>query len=366
MSSEKHVTVKLPFVSQDSTNLDMLRSVAVLLVLLDHTLKFFGHEYVLGSEVNWWGRLGVALFFVHTSLVLMLSLERSKVKGWRLPASFYIRRAFRILPLSAAVVLLVWLLNIPQLRVLHLGFAQAHVPPTVLLSNLTLTQNLFANGFNILGQLWSLPIELDMYLVFPLLYILATRRGLFFVLAAWPVAVMVAAVATAIPSLWRVNFLQFAPCFVPGVMAFALSKKVQSRLHPWLFPLALALVVGVFLAHSAWPMAWVVCLLLGVSIPFFRDQGNVFVNRISHRIAKYSYGVYLGHTLCIWAAFCALSGLPRILQWPLFAVLLVAVPYVMFVAIERPGIELGKRVSMTIIPTPKRLPVESATSVGCG
>jgi peptidoglycan/LPS O-acetylase OafA/YrhL len=82
--------------TQDSTNLDLLRSFAVLFVLFDHTLKFWGMERIAGADINWLGRLGVAFFFVHTSLVLMMSLERTRLTGWRLSANFYLRRAFRI------------------------------------------------------------------------------------------------------------------------------------------------------------------------------------------------------------------------------------------------------------------------------
>ena len=52
---------------------------AVLLVLFDHTLKFLGFEHLGSTPIDWAGRIGVAFFFVHTSLVLMLSLERSKL-----------------------------------------------------------------------------------------------------------------------------------------------------------------------------------------------------------------------------------------------------------------------------------------------
>ena len=246
--------------SQDSTNLDLLRSIAVLLVLFDHTVKFFGVEHLGSSDVNWLGRLGVAFFFVHTSLVLMLSLERTatnrfRLDGWRLPVNFYIRRGFRLLPLSGVVVLLVWAADIPQMRVLHLGFAKSAVSMPVLLSNLTLTQNLFVQNVNILGQLWSLPIELDMYLLLPALFFLARRWPGWFVTAAWPLCVGAALVTTHVASLWRINFVQFSPCFVPGVMAFVISKRVQPSVHRWLWPVLLTLLIAVFLRHSSWPMA---------------------------------------------------------------------------------------------------------------
>src|SRR5690348_17981788 len=74
-------------------NLDVLRAVAVLLVLVDHLLTIWD---VYPQVVTRWelGRLGVLLFFVHTSLVLMSSLEREGgASGW--VRAFYVRRADR-------------------------------------------------------------------------------------------------------------------------------------------------------------------------------------------------------------------------------------------------------------------------------
>src|SRR5271155_3842427 len=82
-----------------STNLDFLRSIAVLLVFCSHLFSL-----LLGEEEKWGflfhlGQLGVLMFFVHTCLVLMWSLARSSLQGWRLFASFYIHRGFRLYPL---------------------------------------------------------------------------------------------------------------------------------------------------------------------------------------------------------------------------------------------------------------------------
>jgi peptidoglycan/LPS O-acetylase OafA/YrhL len=80
-----------------------VRSVAVLAVLVTHVLqvtagcKFDGH-LAYGIETYSLGTAGVLLFFVHTALVLMQSLERTGTtrSGWPLIRFFYIRRAFRI------------------------------------------------------------------------------------------------------------------------------------------------------------------------------------------------------------------------------------------------------------------------------
>src|SRR5580658_10043359 len=59
---------------RDSANLDFLRSAAVLFVVVFHLLLFFQRDH-LGHFNLPMGHWGVMIFFVHTSLVLMFSLE---------------------------------------------------------------------------------------------------------------------------------------------------------------------------------------------------------------------------------------------------------------------------------------------------
>lgn len=65
-----------------NSNLDILRSVAVLAVFLCHLLQVmagckFGERLAFGIETYSLGQIGVVIFFVHTSLVLMQSMERT-------------------------------------------------------------------------------------------------------------------------------------------------------------------------------------------------------------------------------------------------------------------------------------------------
>ena len=75
-----------------------------------------GHIFQLNFHpVDWYcGRLGVLIFFVHTSLVLMLSMERGKLRSKELYLNFYIRRIFRIYPLSIVAVLMVITFELPE------------------------------------------------------------------------------------------------------------------------------------------------------------------------------------------------------------------------------------------------------------
>src|SRR2546422_2702571 len=97
--------------SSESANLDVLRAMAVFIVLVTHLLQvLFPYSYAL-SLFRALGRFGVLIFFVHTSLVLMMSMERLNLSGKTLFAGFYVRRAFRIYPLSIATVVIVWVLQ---------------------------------------------------------------------------------------------------------------------------------------------------------------------------------------------------------------------------------------------------------------
>lgn len=75
---------------KESANLDVLRSVAVLLVLGVHVISRFRHLDIRMGE------FGVLIFFVHTTLVLMFSLERQRAElpGQPLFVPFMVRRFF--------------------------------------------------------------------------------------------------------------------------------------------------------------------------------------------------------------------------------------------------------------------------------
>src|SRR5256885_6558167 len=198
-------------------NLDVLRAVAVLLVLADHVFAATAHA---SGTWNWnWavGRLGVLLFFVHTSLVLMSSLERGgSAPGWT--KRFYIRRAFRIYPLAVFMIAFVVVLRLPS----HVTWdgsdmARAFPSTSTLFSNLLLVQNL-TGARDVLGVLWSLPLEIQMYVLLPLCFVVA-KRGAKEMIAMLVVFValglaMQSSFVERVPGLWRLSVFTFGPCFV--------------------------------------------------------------------------------------------------------------------------------------------------------
>src|SRR5471030_2736602 len=98
--------------SAESANLDLVRAVAVLSVFGSHMQSNFQRTESLTS---WhFAQMGVIIFFVHTSLVLMLSLERAERRGESLVIDFYIRRLFRLMPLCMFCITLAFLFTSPR------------------------------------------------------------------------------------------------------------------------------------------------------------------------------------------------------------------------------------------------------------
>src|SRR5579864_4746600 len=74
---DRRAGVRIPEeLGTDSPNLDLLRATAVFCVVLSHVAVFEGRAYLGPLNLQGLGIFGVLIFFVHTCLVLMLSLER--------------------------------------------------------------------------------------------------------------------------------------------------------------------------------------------------------------------------------------------------------------------------------------------------
>jgi peptidoglycan/LPS O-acetylase OafA/YrhL len=317
-------------IPKDSPNLDLLRAIAVSLVVFSH----LGPAMGLGN-IESVGRVGVAIFFVHTALVLMLSLERSGGAA----APFFIRRLLRIYPLAGVIVLLVatghWLGGI-------------EITVGAVAANLLLVQNLTGHE-SIIGPLWSLPYEVQMYLLLPLIFAaVTTTRGA--VRAAWLLAGSWLLVLALWAVGWSTQLVLYIPCFLPGVLAFTLMRRAPGRANPvLLFALVgaglLAVVSLVRAGAQEAPLLWILCFGLGLAIPRCRELALPLIARWAKLVATYSYSIYLTHTFAIRAGFELGEQLPPFLQWAACAFMLVASARVGYRWVEKPGIEIGIRLA---------------------
>jgi peptidoglycan/LPS O-acetylase OafA/YrhL len=148
----------------------------------------------MGIDIPPIGKFGVLLFFVHTCLVLMYSMERSQLNGWSLARNFYIRRLFRIYPLSILAVLTAVALHLDSGVNGVAGLSRAGpVAAGRIFSNLLLVQNLMRPG-SIINVLWSLPYEVQMYIFLPFLFmwVRGKRSSLWQLCILWGLSVVLA------------------------------------------------------------------------------------------------------------------------------------------------------------------------------
>jgi peptidoglycan/LPS O-acetylase OafA/YrhL len=333
-----------------SPNLDFLRAYAVLTVYFGHLLQTFHIEHIWGNLTIYdFAQTGVVIFFVHTSLVLMLSMERLHLSYGKMSIVFYIRRAFRIYPLSIVTVLLMLALRAP-------GFPTDHYfwqGSGVLFSNLALVQNITGSP-SFPAVLWSLPYEVQMYLVLPVLFVLLRRFTSWWV----PVCLWLFAVS-AIIAMWKMRvrgdiplLLEYTPCFLGGLIGYRLWRQPYFRFDFWAWPVAITLCVAlrvfaglVTVPRSTMLSAWIACLFLGLAIPQFVELRDGLARRLAGAIAKYSYGIYLSHSLVFWIAFILLRGSNSLLQSGICIALSIFLPVAMYRGIEKPMINLGVRLA---------------------
>ena len=331
--------------NDESANLDFLRAYAVLTVYFGHLLQTFHIERIFGPVTIYdLGQTGVLIFFVHTSLVLMLSLARLRVTGRTLFTAFYIRRAFRIYPLSIVTLLVMLVVHAPDFS----NHVYSWPGWQAVLSNLALVQNLTGSP-SYPAVLWSLPYEVQMYIVLPLLFVFLRRFPSWWV----PVCLWILDVAAILLMLkLRVReipaLLQYTPCFLAGIIGYRLWSVARMDLRFWGWPIVITsclalrvLAEATAIRYATTLSPWFVCLFLGCAVPQFRELGRGWVRTFAAMMAKYSYGIYLSHSIVFWIAFILLKGTPFWLQGGACLALSVLLPLAMYHGIEKPMISLG-------------------------
>ncbi len=323
---------------KEMPNLDLLRSIAVALVVVEHTLLALKIHWIGGWNLAWLGVVGVFMFFVHTSLVLMWSLERNPyVLG------FYLRRFFRIYPLAVAILLLVVFFHIPSMHDAE-GNTFFEMPRLRSLGeNLLLIQNIHG-GQNIWGVMWSLPFEVQMYVLLPFLYFFVRKN--FFL---WPILLLWLITADYNHSQFRhiegLPFLSSVPYFLAGVIAYILFAKIRPRLPWFLLPVAIAGLLVCFMTRPSWQAGWFLTLPLGLLLPQFKQVQAKWIVRSSHEIARYSYGIYLTHPIAIVIGVNLMPGYPMALRISALLLSLGLMSAAAHHTIERPMIRFGAKLA---------------------
>jgi peptidoglycan/LPS O-acetylase OafA/YrhL len=163
-ASQKSMPHRIP-------SLDGCRAISICLVILSHlcyTPAFKAFDPYARMMYHF-GPFGVKVFFVISGFLITTLLLNEERKNGRISIKmFYIRRAFRIWPVAYAFILVAAILAWKNWITL---------PPHNLLYAATFTMNHVQEGSWFTGHFWSLAIEEQFYLVWPLVFLFTARRG---------------------------------------------------------------------------------------------------------------------------------------------------------------------------------------------
>jgi peptidoglycan/LPS O-acetylase OafA/YrhL len=337
--------------------LDGWRTVAVLIVIWGHLMPGFytSLEEYYPSSLSRYGGFGVDVFFgISGFLITHLLLDERSRFGRISLASFYTRRAFRILPpcfLYLGTALVTGAIRTPLELLSCLFFFRNYLPD--------------AMGSNITIHLWSLAVEEHFYLLWPAFLVLVILRrdhrksGMLVAWAAiagglWRVADaqnhFTAALFPTVPVHFRSDLRMDAllwGCFAAFLLANPpLKQRLRDGLRPWIFLVLLAAVVACIGLYSQLTSLW-----LAMLIPMLLVSTTLHPKWLVSRLLDHSWVRFVGrmsYSLYLWQMMFLLSGWESrsVLQrFPQNLVVTFVCAYLSYRFVEQPCMRFGRTLS---------------------
>jgi peptidoglycan/LPS O-acetylase OafA/YrhL len=303
--------------------LDGVRGVAILAVLA-HQLCIDGYpmhravkDLLLPFEAGW---LGVQLFFVLSGFLItgVLLETRHAQNYW---SSFFMRRSLRIFPLYYLLLVLTFLV-VPRLVDLPAAMLAEHRDAAwywLYASNWTALAHV--KGVETLGHCWSLSVEEQFYLLWPLVVRAVDDRGLARLCVGVAVASLLLRVGIRLAGLNPEIAYEITPARADALGLGALAAVVVRR-HDWLARLtphlgrlmaasfallAVTTVTGGWLSRInpitqtvGYTLLAVASALLIVQVTVNTARGGgrlvtVLSSPLLRRFGKHSYAIYVLH-----------------------------------------------------------------------
>lgn len=338
--------------AKHQNNFNLIRLAAATQVLIVHVANHIGFDHPLLSVLKLFP--GVPIFFFISGYLIYASFNRLTPSGWK---TFYLNRVVRIYPALIACTAL----GFASVRLTGY-FTGRGVSPlriiTWLLGQITIVQFYnppFMRGYGVgvmNGALWTIAVELQFYLLVPVLYLLLHQRRVVWV-ALLAVSLM-ANVATKEALDWdSMSWKLFYVSFVPWVYMFLIGFGVSSlpalqqrilRINVW--PLLAAFVASMYLvgnvvnnsSNSINPVSVVILSMLLLKLAWAKlgSFGRIF------QTTDISYGLYVYHIPVINLLLYATTW-DRTTKVVVSIVVSFVLAALSWFVIEKPALDLKKR-----------------------
>lgn len=213
--------------------LDALRGIAALGVVLFHYMVAFANQYDNASDIFpifryfRYGKHGVELFFIISGFVIFMSLERTKNS-----LDFVFGRFSRLYPTYwTAVILSFMLIKIAKLPYLQFSWKDA-------LINLTMLQQFFGVP-PIDGNYWTLAIELCFYIIMLLLHNINILKRINTVAIVWLILISVnlllekSQILLLNSNLGTFLILDYAHLFIIGTLLYKIFLGKETLIYKY-------------------------------------------------------------------------------------------------------------------------------------
>jgi peptidoglycan/LPS O-acetylase OafA/YrhL len=310
-------------------NLNALRFIAAVLVIFHHIEQykmwaklpnFFGT-----AAVDALGHKAVSFFFVISGfLITYLLLSEHKKTADIDVRNFYIRRILRIWPLYYLIVI-VSLFAIPNffnLSLLGAEISQQNFPVVCVLLLLVLPNLVRLIQPSVVGgnQLWSIGVEEQFYLIWPLLVRFFIKALLYFLVAFIALkitgTVILEMLTQQYDSLVLKKLLRFwvllqvEQMAIGAMGAWILFYRKENLLnkiyHPYVFRFSLTFVALLFIVPiHHWFINYAEAIIFVIVIMNLSTNKAIkfsMESKLANVLGNISYGIYMYHTICITCA----------------------------------------------------------------
>lgn len=299
-------------------DIEVLRAIAVLGVLFHHLQgSLFTDVVPLLARIHAWAQpwWGVDLFFAISGFVIARSLIpalqgcTSRQQYWQQTRNFWLRRAFRLLPSAWLWLALMLLACLFVNRSGAFGTLSANLQATLAgvfqYANFRFADSFFRYEYGSSFVYWSLALEEQFYLLFPLLIVLC-RKHLVWVLLAL-VAVQIFTLRTPLLMVVRTDALALGVLLAMWSAQPGYQRWRPEVLHrPWLGIGALIVIAALlsFMATDRFTFAWYrigsIAVLSAILVWIASYDRNYLMpagalQRLLGWIGSRSYGIYLIH-----------------------------------------------------------------------